>query len=54
MPWREESFRIAAEQRNVKVASGDIFALRPKSAPQAVRLALGYEASRARPSHLTV
>ena len=47
-PWREESFRIAAEQRNVKVASGEIFALRPKSAPQAVRLALGYEASRAR------
>ncbi|MBE9552921.1 MAG: PLP-dependent aminotransferase family protein [Proteobacteria bacterium] len=47
-PWREESFRIAAEQRNVKVASGEIFALRPKSAPQAVRLALGYEADRAR------
>jgi len=47
-PWREESFRAAAEQRNVKVASGEFFALNPKSAPQAVRLALGYEPSRAR------
>jgi DNA-binding transcriptional MocR family regulator len=47
-PWCEESFRIAAEQRNVKVASGEIFALKPKSAPQAIRLALGYEANRAR------
>jgi len=46
--WHEESFRLAADQRNVKVATGDIFALRPASVPPAIRLALGYETSRER------
>jgi DNA-binding transcriptional MocR family regulator len=46
--WREESFRLAADQRNVKVVTAEIFALRPASVPPAIRLALGYETSRER------
>jgi DNA-binding transcriptional MocR family regulator len=46
--WTEEAFRRAAEQRNVTVASGEIFLLKPGAAPQSLRLALGYETSRER------
>ncbi len=46
--WTEETFRTAAEQRGVKVASGEIFLLKPGLAPQSLRLALGYETSRER------
>jgi DNA-binding transcriptional MocR family regulator len=46
--WTEEAFRRAAEQRNVKVASGEIFLLKPGAAPQSLRLALGYETSQER------
>jgi DNA-binding transcriptional MocR family regulator len=46
--WTEESFRTVAEQRNVKIATGDTFLLKPRPAPQSIRLALGYETSRQR------
>ncbi|MDP6407300.1 MAG: PLP-dependent aminotransferase family protein [Alphaproteobacteria bacterium] len=46
--WMEEAFRAAAEERDVKVAPGEIFMLKPGPAPQSLRLALGYETSRER------
>ncbi|MDP6343823.1 MAG: PLP-dependent aminotransferase family protein [Alphaproteobacteria bacterium] len=46
--WTEEAFRGAAEQRGVKVATGEIFLLKPGGAPRSLRLALGYETSRER------
>jgi DNA-binding transcriptional MocR family regulator len=46
--WTEESFRAACEQRDVKVATGEIFLLKPGTGPQSLRLALGYETSRER------
>ena len=46
--WTEEAFRAAAEQRGVKVATGEIFQLKPGPPPRSLRLALGYETSRER------
>jgi len=41
--WTAEAFRLAAEQHGVKVATGEMFALKPGVMPQSLRLALGYE-----------
>ena len=46
--WSEEMFQRAAEARGVKLAIGALFLLKPGEAPGHVRLALGYETSRAR------
>ncbi len=46
--WRAEAFRTAAERQGVKVLTGETFAVRPKDAPQAVRLCLSHESTRAR------
>lgn len=46
--WDEEAFRTAAEQRDVKLATGEIFRLKSAQTPPGIRLALGYETSRER------
>ena len=47
-PWRADAFRAAAERRGVKVLAGETFAVAPADTPQAVRLCLSHEATRAR------
>jgi len=46
--WQEMSFREAAARRGVRIATGDIFSLKPGHAPGSIRLALGCEARRER------
>ena len=46
--WHPDAFRLAAEERGVKVMVGAAFALKPAHGPNAVRLCLSYERSRAR------
>lgn len=46
--WQETSFREAAARRGVRIATGDIFSLKPGDAPGSIRLALGCEARRER------
>jgi DNA-binding transcriptional MocR family regulator len=41
--WSPDDFRAAAEQREVRVAIGDMFRLKSGPPVQALRLALGYE-----------
>ena len=46
--WHPDAFRMAAEERGVKVLAGAAFAVQPSHSPGAVRLCLSYERSRAR------
>ena len=46
--WRPDGFRLEAEERGVKVLVGSTFAVNPSESPDAVRLCLSHERSRAR------
>jgi len=46
--WRATAFREEAERHGVKVLSAESFAVGQAASPQAVRISLGYETSRAR------
>lgn len=46
--WTPELFRMAAQDRGVKVLVGGAFAVDPSDSPQAVRLCLSHESTRAR------
>lgn len=46
--WNPEVFRMAAEARGVKLLAGAAFAVDPAQSPNAVRLCLSHESSRAR------
>jgi DNA-binding transcriptional MocR family regulator len=46
--WSEMAFRDAAAQRGVKIATGEMFSVKPGHAPGGIRLALGCEARRER------
>ena len=46
--WRADAFRVAAERQGVKVLTGETFAVAQGDAPQAIRLCLSHEATRAR------
>jgi DNA-binding transcriptional MocR family regulator len=43
--WRSATFQMAAEQRGVKVLSGDMFSIEQNSAPSAIRMCLSHEVS---------
>jgi len=46
--WRPDAFRMAAEQRGVKVLTGEMFSVGHTSIPPAVRLCISHEPSRHR------
>ncbi|MDP6692475.1 MAG: PLP-dependent aminotransferase family protein, partial [Alphaproteobacteria bacterium] len=48
--WWAESFRAAAERQGVKVLTGETFVINQAKAPNAIRLCLSHEPSRARVS----
>lgn len=47
-PWSAGALRAAAERRGVKLLTAETFAVEPTAAPQAIRLCLSHEISRAR------
>ena len=46
--WHADVFRMEAENRGVKIVTGGAFAARPSDSPNAVRLCLSHEITRAR------